>query len=341
MKIDAAIVVLYRTLMPSEINVAELGDPGDFSGTPQEALADITAQVDLETRQGRYLANLAYVLALRIDEEGLAPLTTEMNALGTKILERFSDIAIGQGGEQELFLQSGLRRLLTTPPEITTDVAGDLVNAFDPVLQTSFNASQGWKFDGPAAETATMLVELAAMSLHCDCRDGFVMLNGVKVPVLFCRFEICTQAPFDRCKPGVDPRRWPTFSPIMFQSVTVLSGSPAVGDWQGVIQEVVGTLFTSSGAGYKTNLLVSYHEEADMAVTAYDLAPDDPSLLPDDNQIDVDYGFFSVTDEGAHRRVTVLKVVHIKGKEEAPGKWLCPLNIMQSAMIGWWFSSAA
>lgn len=339
MKTDAAIVVLYRVLMPSEINTAELGDPGDFSGTAQDALTDIALQADLESRQGRYLANLAYVLGLRIDDAGIESLTPELSVLGATILERFPDIAVGQGAAQEPSLQQALRRLLAFP-EVTTDVADGLVAAFDPVLQSSFNPSEGFTFSGPAAEIATMFTELAAMDLHCDCRDGAVMRDGVEVPVLYCRFEICTQAPYDRCMPAVDPRRWPRFSPVLFQSVSVLSGSPSMGNWQGVIQEEVGALFTS-GAGYKTNLLVSYHQEQDMAVTTYDLAPNDPALLADDNQIDVDYGFFAVTDEGAHRRITVLKVVHIKGKEDAPGKWLCPLHIMQQAMIGWWFSDAA
>ncbi len=331
MNIDAAIVVLYRVL--GEVDPAALGPSPDFLDSPQTALTDLTAQVDLTSRQGRYLANLAYVLGMRIDDQNIESLTPELTALGAKILERFPDVV--NGVPLEAKMSTALRRLLVSP-HIDQDVATGLEDAFNGALQTSFdNTTDEWKFAGAAAETATMLVELASLEIQCRCEDGAVRLDGARVPVLKCAFEVCTQAPYDRCMPGVDPRNWPVYSPIFFQSVDVLSGSPSTGNWQGVIQESVGALIT--GTPVITNLLVSYHEKPNMAVSAYDLAPDSPALKSDDTTVDVDYGYFSVTDEGAHRRVTVLKVVHIRGKEDVPTNWMCPLVLQQQAMIGWWF----
>lgn len=331
MNIDAAIVVLYRVL--GEVDPAALGSSPDFFDSPQAALTALTTQVDLTNRQGRYLANLGYVLGMRIDEQNIDSLTTELTALGAKILERFPDVV--NGAPLEVKMSTALRRLLVVP-NVDQSVADGLEDAFNGALQTSFDSTaQEWKFDGAAAETATMLIELTSLEIQCRCEDGAVQLDGARVPVLKCAFEVCTQAPYDRCMPGVDPRNWPAYSPIFFQSVEVLSGSPSTGNWQGVIQESVGALIT--GTPVITNLLVSYQEQANMAVTAYDLAPDSPTLKGDDTTVDVDYGYFSVTDEGAHRRVTILKVVHIRGKEDVPTSWICPLVLQQQAMIGWWF----
>jgi hypothetical protein len=330
MKIDAAMAVLYQALLPGEVDPAAFGNPPDFATSPQAALADIAAQVDVDTRQGRYLANLAYVLGLRIDGENIDAVTPELNALGAKILAPFRGV---DGPALEPNLATGLRRVLGSPM-ITQDVVDDLDTAFGGSLESSRNASDQWEFHGPAAETATMLIELAALDIHCQCEDGLVTVDGAQVPVLKCVFEVCTNAPYDLCMRGVDPRNWPTYSPLFFQSVEVLSGSPSPGNWEGVIQESVGALLT--GTPLITNLLVSYHEQAKMAVTAYDIAPDSSILKADDGTIDVDYGYFSVTDEGLHRRVSVVKIVHIRGKEDVPTNWMCPLVLQQQAMIGWW-----
>jgi len=334
-EIELALIVLYRDILPpDELDLTQLGDPAQVdlwtNAETANVVSDLKAAVDLNRRGDRYAAALAYVLGVRRAAivPALPDIETELTALGEALLERYD--APGSG---EADLRNAMARLLELP-EVSSEVADFLMTAFGGALTAIDNGDGTFLFTGPAAEMATMLTELSSMQMACDAHNGTVEVNGVRHQVLFLRFEVCTQVPFDRSAKAVDPRQWPTFSPLFFQSVTVLDGVPtATGPWNGTIQESVGAL--STGTPTVTNLLVSYHEEPGLAVTAYDLSQD-TTLLADDGTVKVDYGYFSVTEEGLHRRVSVMKVVSIEGKEDTPPHWLCPLWAQQFGMIGWW-----
>ena len=51
--------------------------------------------------------------------------------------------------------------------------------------------------------------------------------------------------------------------------------------------------------------------------------------------VTVDRGFLSVTDEGTHRRLRVLKVYRVENLKTAPS-FACQLWAMQVALSGWW-----
>jgi len=331
--VDLALVVLYRELTP-DIDPDQIGtgaQVGLFADTGvEDALTALAASLDLATRQDRYAGALGYVLGVRLllQTNSFEP---EVSALGQTLLGVFPEVADPEGAELEL--RDAMQRLLAVP-EVTSDVETALENAFSGALQIAPAGGGTVTYSGSAAEMATMLTELATMSLKCHSRGGTVTVGGEKLDVTLLEFEICTHAPFARCRGGVDPRHWPAYNPSFFQSVDVISGSPApTGNWSGVVQEKVGPLM--SGTPIVTNLMVSYVEQPGLAVTAYDLAPDNAALPPDDGRVTVDYGFVSVADVGAHRRFRVLKVVRVE-EMPMPHSWLCPLWAQQLVMAGWW-----
>ncbi len=331
--VDLGLVVLYRELTP-DIDPTQLGDDAQaevFAETGvEEALTNLTASLDLDTRRDRYAANLAYVLTLRLfDATGANE--AELAALGALIVSRFPDV--GDPVASEIELRDAVGRLLAFH-EVTQDVVDKFkaafVGAYDAVPVPG-----GWNCTGAAAETAAMLSELVTMEFVSTARPGTVEVSGQPLDVLYLEFDMCTSATWDRCRGGIDPRNWPTYNPSFFQSVDVISGTPASsGNWTGTIQEKVGPLF--SGTPLTTNLLVSYIEQPGLVVTAYDLAGHNTTLPPDDGKVTVDYGFVALTDEGVHRKMRVLKVVRIEGMV-LPPKWLWPLWTQQMVMAGWWF----
>ena len=333
--IDKWLVSLYYALKPEDIDLQQLGTPeqqGEFASPPFANVRDLAANIDLSNRQERYAANLTYVLGTRVLEQD-DMIDPHLAALGATILGRIS-VDDPEGGEQQL--RSALGRIAEVPR-----ITDDIVNAFRAAFKGGFDAEfngpeQTWRFTGPAAETATMMVELATMQMNCHGRQGRVRVGRRDVPVTVIEYEACTQSPFSRTAPGVDPRNWTTYNPFFFDSIEVLTPAPAAlaNQWNGVIQETVGALMT--GNPVVTNLAVSYVEQPGLAAVTYDLAPKDPSLKDDDNTVTVDYGVFAVMEEGVHRRVRMKKVVHIDG-HEMNHEWLCPLWAQQNAMIGWWF----
>ncbi|MEY2468834.1 MAG: hypothetical protein QOF21_1532 [Actinomycetota bacterium] len=333
-EIERALIVLYRDILdPDELDLAQLGTDAQVdawrNAETAAVLDDLKAAVDLDKRGDRYAAALAYVLAVRRSkiQPSLPSIEQQIAALGEALLERYEAPPSGEAD-----LRNALARLIDQP-EISDEVGEFLLSAFGDALSVTDNGDGTLSFTGAAAEMATMLTELSSMQMACEAHNGTVEVNGVRHKVLSLRFEVCTQLPFDRSAKAIDPRRWPTFSPLFFQSVTLVDGvATSTGPWYGTIQESVGALTT--GTPIVTNLLVSYHEEAGLAVTAYDLSQD-PMLLADDGTVKVDYGYFSVTEEGLHRRVSVMKVVSIEGKEDTPPHYLCPLWLQQFGMIGW------
>ena len=330
--IDLALVVLYRELTedlgPDQLE--QLGDAGQVQAFAEtdvaSALANLTEAVDLTVRFHRYAASLAYVLGVRLDT---AP--NEVGALGAKLLDRFPDVV--NPGEAESHLREAIQRLLGDP-HLTDDVVGAFRNVCNGALEAAL-VDGTWSFTGTAAEAVTMLSELATMEVGCRSNDqGSVMVDGKRIPVTKVEYEMCTNAPWERSKAGVDPRNWPQYNPLVFRSIDVIVGNPATsGDWTGVVQEKVGPLF--SGTPLRTNLSITYMERPGMAVAAYDLAGS--GFLPaGDGKVTVDYGFVSLVDEGPHRRFRALKVVHINDMPLSHN-WLCPLWAHQMVTAGWWF----
>jgi hypothetical protein len=333
--IDKWLVSLYYALKPEDIDLQQLGaaeQHGEFSAPPFVNVRDLAAHIDLNVRQERYAANLTYVLGTRMLEQD-EMVGDHLATLGATILQR---VGVGDPESGEQRLRTVLRRIAEAPR-----VTDEVVNAFRAAFKGAFDAefdgaAQTWNFTGPAAETATMMVEMASMQMNCQGREGRVRVGRRNVPVTVIEYEACTQSPFSRTAPGVDPRNWTIYNPFFFDSIEVLTPAPAASanQWNGVIQETVGALMT--GNPVVTNLAVSYVEQPGLAAVTYDLAPKDPSLKDDDNTVTVDYGVFAVMEEGVHRRVRMKKVVHIEG-HGMNHEWLCPLWAQQNAMIGWWF----
>jgi hypothetical protein len=336
--IDTGIISLYYALKPEDIDIhqfATADQAPQFSLPPVQAIGNLSDEVNLEDRQHRYAAALAYALGTRVLAQDDS-VSSNLQTLGSKIIGRIHGIDDPEGGE--ISLRRAMRRLTaSSEPKISDEIASALLDAFKGGLELSFDSeAETWLFSGDAAETATMLCELASMQMDCQGREGHVRVGHQLVPVTVIEYELCTQSPFTRTAPGVDPRNWTTYNPFFFDSIEVLTPAPAssTGTWNGVIQEKVGALY--SGSSVVTNLAVSYVEQPGLAAVSYDLAPAGGPFKADDNTVTVDYGLFAVMEEGIHRRVRMLKVLHIDGKD-MNHEWMCPLWAHQLAMIGWWF----
>jgi hypothetical protein len=335
--IALGLVVLYHALIgDGDFDLAQLGDPGqvdDLSVSPKEALKDLVAAVDMNARRDRYGANLAYVLAVRCSKIGVPDLDSHKQDLGRKIVERFD---AEDPAAAEMSLDNAVSRLVDFP-QLTSDVADSFVEAFGTSV-TYTELAESVHFGGSAAETVAMLTDMSCMDLELSMNStpGSVTVGGRKIEVFKFDHEFCTPLSWERLKVAVDPRRWPVYNPGFFHSVQVLS-SATVGagpGWTGVIQESVGVMPTT-GTPAVTNLTVTYHETTDVAITAYELGPDVPGHA-DDGRVTIDYGFFGVVDEGHHRRMRMVKVLHIDGFETWP-KWIWWLWAQQISLSGYLF----
>jgi hypothetical protein len=183
---------------------------------------------------------------------------------------------------------------------------------------------------GTAADLATMVLELATNDLTCDSSIHNVQLpDGRMGDVVFVEVDACTNRTFDDCKGSISPLAWPDANPF-FVSVTPLGPPVKNGaDWSGNVKEVVGPGI--NGKYYETDLKVTYLEQKDLAITAFDLA----DRRTDPGKVTVDRGFLSLTDEGTHRRIRVLKVYRIEDLKTPPS-WICPLWSAQLALSTWW-----
>jgi len=336
--IELGLISLYHALDPTNFDVNQLGDAAQadhMSADPSVTLPGLTAAVDLELRRDRYAASLAYVLGLRFVKNG-GSLDAELQELGGAIVARFghSDPL----GEGEAALRAAVSELIDDQ-QISESVAEALTVAFEgKVVFTLDPDTQQWTIEGEATEAALMLSELGSMGTNCNMRNVRVPLGNTEVEVLVLECEVCTQLPWERVKRGADPRNWDDVFAGFFDNIEVVvpATPPPAGTWNGIIQEKVGALIL--GTPLITNLVVSYFEAPRLAVTTYDLAPENalPPAKDDDARVKVDYGFWAATDEGVHRRIRLLKVVRI---EDTPWPaWFHPLWAQQLLMMGFWVS---
>lgn len=155
------------------------------------------------------------------------------------------------------------------------------------------------------------------------------MVGNALKDVLLVEIDVCSNLSFDRCRRGIDPFNWPSCNPY-FVGVDLIGSktqSPTGDGWAALIREKVGPAMNFKY--YTTDLAVRYFEATGVAAVAYDLAPGFAG------PVTVDRGFLSVTDEGTHRRLRVLKVYRVENLKTAPS-FACQLWAMQVALSGWW-----
>jgi hypothetical protein len=282
----------------------------------------------------RFGAAQAFVLGVVISRyEGRV---AAMRDLAEAHVAQFSPTDTSDAAQHLLNAVAQLVPLGATPmgeprPGLPANALHELSFAFDTALQVTGDLASGHvEFIGPAAPLATMMIELAAT--WNTCRAEFPRLDADGREVTRVEIDVCTNLSFARCSHGVDPLNWPECNPFFFQSVVPVGPpkrSPNGDGWAGVIKERVGPSL-NKGQVYETNLVVRMVEESDLAAVTFDLAPNPVG------DVTVDRGFVSVTEEGQHRRMRVLKVYRIENFPDVPQSWICPLWVWQVALAGWW-----
>lgn len=326
-EIELALLVLLRATT-GEIDLSQFQSPPLIDSvdgtTASEALAMVTAGLSSASPIDRFAAAQSFVLGLQLPDD---PTSSELlAALGDQLLSTVGGDS--NGGSQ---LRAALD-LLRHEQQLNPAVLDLMQQAFGGALTVIPNSSELLTLSGSGSSLATMLVELVAnfSSAVPKCRSLDVddPISGQHVTLV--EVDVCTNQPFDKCKLGIDPLRWPQCNPY-FQSVTLIGAKTpdAGGGWAGVVKEKVGPAL--NGSVYETDLAVRYIDRPGVVCAAFDLA----ATRNDDGRVTVDRGFLSVTDEGLHRRVRVLKVYRISDLT-TPHTWLCPLWASQVAMAGWW-----
>jgi hypothetical protein len=215
---------------------------------------------------------------------------------------------------------------------LTAHHLAGLERAFGSRLAVTGTLAEGdVELSGPAAALTLLLLEFFTNGLNCVATPGRVDVGGEMKDVIFVEVDVCTNQPFAKCRRGINPLHWDDCNPF-FLSVEVRgSVTPLTDGWAAVVKERVGSPF--NGQVYETDLAVTMTEQDKMSTVAFDLAPDE--VRTDPRMVTVDRGFVSASDEGAHRRIRVLKVYRIEDFK-LPQKWLCPLWASQVAMSPWW-----
>ena len=340
--IQLGLVALYHQLAgDDDFDLNQLGDDSQadtMHTAPRAALKDLSVAVDLTTWRDRYAANLAYVLARRCIKEGVVAVDEAKQELGVSIIGQF-DATNTEAAEGAL--DDAVGRMLGSP-HLTSDIADSFVTAFGTALGYT-DLGDRIEFTGPAAETAAMFTDMSCMDfqLSASSMPGTITKAGTRTEVFKFDHEVCLPLSWNRLKATIDPRQWPTYNPGFFHSVQVLQHAQvgAGPGWTGVVQESVGVMPTT-GKPAITNLTVTYHETKDVAITAYDLGPNVQGYPDDDAQVTVDYGFYGVVDEGVHRRMRMVKVLHIDGFDKYP-KWIWWLWAQQISLSGYLFEEPA
>ena len=336
---EVGLISLFRALEPEDddADLSQIPDLASQTVSPNAGLKNLAVAVDLSSRRDRYAANLGYVLARRCIDRDIH-VQDDQVALGQKIVGRFNprDLDVS-----ERSLDSAVKAMMDATrqnppvPQVTTDVADMLVGAFGDSLEYT-DLGDSIRFRGAAAETATMLSEMSCMDFEVglSSNKGTVKVLGKNVDVVKFDYEFCTQATWKQLMVTVDPQQWHTYNPLFFHFVHVLNQvvTGAGPGWTGLIQESAG-INPNTGDPALTNLTVTYHAQPDVVVTAFDLGPDIQGAA-DDATVTVDYGFFGVTNEGAHRRMRMVKVLHIDGFEKWP-KWIWSLMDWRFQFSGW------
>ena len=334
---EVGLISLFRALEP-EGNAADLSNIVELDNqtrSPNSALKNLADEFDVGSRRDRYAANLGYVLARRCVDRDIH-VQAEQVAVGQKIVGRFEprDPTVAERSLDRA-VKTMLDATRQNQPQLTTDVAQMLVDAFDGSLSFD-DLGDSIRFHGAAAETATMLTEMSCMDFEVGLisTTGKVKVGRKQVDVVKFDYEFCTQATWKQQMVTVDPQNWSTYNPLFFHSVLMLEQhmTGTGPGWTGLIQESVG-INPNTGQPAVTNLTVTYHEQPGVCVTAYDLGPDVP-LHPDDGNVIVDYGYFGLTDEGTHRRMHMVKILHIDGFEHWP-KWIWSLMDWRFVFSGW------
>jgi hypothetical protein len=293
---------------PALARIAETFDPTD----PVEQFAATQALVLGTSRRGN-IANVA---------EGLEPLAVQLLRRYVPDADTESAAALMDATEKIAGLGG-----------VDNDVIGQLEDLFGDSLTSTTTVGGTLSFEGVASTFVAMLIELILnfFGTHCELIPGTVKLKGKKKAATFVELEVCTGRSFARCAHAIDPANWQECNPIFFK-VEVLIHNVTNNGWFGAISERVGPAM--NGDTYHTNLSVRCLSTPGQYTVAFGLAPD--SVTPhDDGRVTVDRGFLSVTEEGSHRRVRVLKVYRIE-KFKQPLGWICPLWASQLVMGGWW-----
>jgi hypothetical protein len=252
-----------------------------------------------------------------------------LRGLGGQLLRPYLDAP----GEAEVDRLVEIMQDLRHAGVVTQTTLDPLRDVFGDALTEVTSVDGAVQFQGAAGDFVAMIVELTLnfFDTHCNVLRGTVDLDGYKKNVTFVELDVCTGRSFQRCAHAIDPQNWQQCNPLFFKVQVRTKGDSGDGGWYGCIREEVGPGL--NGRTYTTDLDVRCLNQAPQAVVSFQLAPDSDS--PDDGMVTVDRGFLSVSDEGSHRRVRVLKVYRIEEFDQ-PHAWLCPLWASQLALGGWW-----
>jgi hypothetical protein len=307
-------------LIPDDVRRNELEelDPG-------LALTQVAAAFSLESRAEVFGATQAFVLGSRRSAD--PDVVEGLHALGGQLLRPYVDDPGVAEVNRVVEVMQNIRH-----GEVTEATLDPLRDVFGDTLVDVTSVDGQVQFEGPAGAFVGMLVELTLnlFDTHCRLLRGTVDLDGRKKDVTFVELDVCTGRPFARCAHAIDPENWQECNPLFFK-VDVREKSYSGDGWYGKILEEVGPGL--NGETYKTTLSVRCLSQTPQAVVAFTLA--EGRYSDDDRRVSVDRGFLSVSDEGTHRRIRVLKVYRIE-KFTLPHAWICPLWASQLALGGWW-----
>jgi hypothetical protein len=336
----ALLVLLHRAT--DEVDLRQFTDGAqldDLEGvTSTSALALMRAHADLTVPADRVSAVQAVALGAGLN--GVAG-SSELQSLAGAVIE-----ATGGDGTRGEDLVAAVRRLRASLLEDDLDTRNGLldevvlpgfVDAFAPNLTASLSDTflDTLSISGAAAPVVANLIEatllyqnLTQHTTECVADFGHDQESG-RDRVTCVRLEVCTSLPFDVCRRRIDPAHWPECNPY-FDHVTSLSKVGPDDNWYGGIEEEVGPGLNTRY--YTTDLDVRFVARGDIAAAAFDLMP--PSARHDDGKVSVDRGFLAVVDEGAHRRIQMLKVYRIEDLN-VKHSWVCPLWAQQVVMSSW------
>lgn len=283
---------------------------------------DVTAVVDAMTIGGRVLR----------DRPSDVDLAGSLGSLAGGLLTQVgADPARAEALVASVQSLAGAKRTTAAHVQAVSDAFGSTVH-----VAPSTRHVATMTVTGPAARVAAQVLELAARrrtECHADFEPAADQHSSYDVTVV--RLEACTALSFTECRARVDPAGWARCNPY-FQSVDVLERTPEPTGWRGAIRERVGPGLNRSV--YETDLDVRFHEARGLAFAAFDLRA--PELRHDDGRVVVDRGCVGVIDEGAHRRLQMVKVYRISDFD-APHDWVCQLWASQFVSSGWSCSWAA
>ena len=334
-EIERALLVLLRATT-DEIDLHQFGAGPRVEDvertTPTDALIALAAGMTSGRDIDRFAAaqGLILGLGLGLDE---AERDDPLRVLGGTLLA-----SVGAEPTRSAALLEGLRSFSR---DQAVSEADDLVvfeAAFGGRLAIADANAEQLAFRGPGAFLAAMLLELVSLFAGPPkCVSAPVPDRKTGSIATRVELEVCTSLPFEVCKARIDPHHWCDCNPYF---VSVVDNPPCtkvgIADWFGAVLEDVGPGLNLEY--YTTDLGIRYVEQARMAAVAFDLATFPSGGAPrGDGRVSVDRGFLSLTDEGTHRRVRMVKVYRIEHLD-VPQSWVCPLWASQVALSGWWCS---